>query len=150
MADVLQLKRLCTVLSRNGSDSGEDVMSSNDNQIDTDVSEYINIQTLQTLANMMGEVFDQLVKAYIDASDKCFNEAADVLEKKDMELAERMFHSLKSSSRNVGAEKLGDLAAIIEAALRENRLDDLQPVMSDAEKMYQHVRKAMLDFQARR
>ncbi len=110
----------------------------------------INMQTLETLAGLMGEVFDQLIPSYIDSSDKCFEDGRSAIVQQDAEAAERLFHSLKSSSRNLGAEKLGDMAATLETAMREKQLDNVQPLFDDAEQMYQQVRKALLDFQVTR
>lgn len=113
-------------------------------------SDCINMQTLETLAGLMGEVFEQLIPSYIDSSDKCFGEGRSAIEQQDAEAAERLFHSLKSSSRNLGAEKLGDMAATLEAAMHEQQLDNAQPLFDEAEQMYQQVRKALLEFQQSR
>ncbi len=124
---------------------GEKPMSASD-----DVSHYVNLDTLSNLASLMGEVFDQLIPSYIEASDKCFNDVRDLVQQQDFETAERLFHSLKSSSRNLGAMKLGDYAERLEAVMRDKQVEQLEPGFTEASDMYQQVRAILLDFQANR
>ncbi len=115
-----------------------------------DYPEYVNLQTLHTLSAVMGEVFDELIPAYLESADKCFNEAAGLIDQGDLETAERLFHSLKSSSRNLGAMPLGGYAEQLESTMREKRIDELEPDFSQARDMYQQVRKILLEFQESR
>lgn len=127
-------------------DVGDKTMSSNELPPQADTSGLVNMETLDTLAGLMGSVFGQLIPSYIDSSDKCFNEARSLVEAQDFEVVERLFHSLKSSSRNLGADPLGVLAASLEEAMRNQQPDKLEPDLTEAENMYQQVRKILLDY----
>ena len=111
-----------------------------------ELTNYVDTQHLGGLATIMGEVFKELIPAYIEATDDFFNVAMETLERQDISTAERLAHSLKSSSRNVGATELGELAEKLENSLRANNVDDFKPVFEQAKEMYQHVRKELLAF----
>jgi len=107
---------------------------------------YINFEHLNTLAGIMGAAFDELIPAYIEATDEFFKTITQFISEGDIRTAERLAHSLKSSSRNIGAEQLGDLAETMEAGLRENELQNFADEFKRAEEIYIHVRQSLVDF----
>ncbi len=125
-------------------------MTTHEGRSGGEAGDLVNLQTLESLASMMGEVFDKLIPAYIDGADKCFDEVAGLIEQGDLETAERLFHSLKSSSRNLGAMPLGDHADQLETVMREKQPERLEPNLTQAREMYQQVRATLLDFQDKR
>lgn len=122
-------------------------MSNSDVLNNGGASDCIDMTVLQKLSQLMGPVFDQLVPSYLEASDKCFSEVRGLIEHQNLEEAERLFHSLKSSSRNMGANQLGDYAEVLETSMREHQPDRVQPALDEAEQMYQQVRQMLLDYQ---
>ena len=108
---------------------------------------YINTDHLNTLAGIMGAAFNELIPAYIEAGDEFFNTMSQLISEGDISTAERLAHSLKSSSRNIGAEQLGDLAESMEADLRESKLQNFADIFKRAEEIYSHVRQALVDFE---
>jgi len=83
----------------------------------------INFTKLEEMKDIMGEVFIQLIPAYLDQSDEMITEMPDLLGKGDLETLERHAHSLKSSSLNVGAEALSAIARKLEDTTRSNNGD---------------------------
>ncbi len=64
-------------------------------------------------------VLANVVQAYLDSSAELLGELRDAAEVRDAEALRRAAHTLKSSSRNVGARALGDLCERLEAQSRE-------------------------------
>jgi signal transduction histidine kinase/DNA-binding response OmpR family regulator len=64
-------------------------------------------------------VLASVVQAYFDSSPELLGELCDAAETLDAEALHRAAHTLKSSSRNVGARALGDLCERLEAQGRE-------------------------------
>jgi len=79
----------------------------------------VNIDKLEEMKQVMGEVFDQLVPAYLDQSDEMINAMPDLLETNTIDVLERHAHSMKSSSLNMGAETLSEIARILEQMSRD-------------------------------
>ena len=107
---------------------------------------YVDHDHLNTLADLMGDVFEELIPAYISSTDEFFNDVEKLISNQDITTAERLSHSLKSSSRNVGAMQLGDLAETLENNFREKKIENFESVLSKARDIYQHVRQELLDF----
>ena len=64
-------------------------------------------------------VLANVVRAYLESSAELLGELHDAAETRDAEALRRAAHTLKSSSRNVGARTLGDLCEHLEALGRE-------------------------------
>ena len=64
-------------------------------------------------------VLDNVVRAYLDSSAELLAELREAAEALDAEALRSAAHTLKSSSRNVGARALGDLCERLEAQGRE-------------------------------
>ena len=73
----------------------------------------------------MGEVFSQLVPAFIEQSDELVSEMPNVLANGAIDVLQRHAHSMKSSSLNVGAETLSEIAKTLEQMSRDNEAQDL-------------------------
>ena len=80
----------------------------------------INFTKLEEMKDVMGEIFIQLVPAYLEQSDEMIAEMPDLLSSGTIDTLERHAHSLKSSSLNVGAEELGKIARELEGMCRNN------------------------------
>lgn len=72
----------------------------------------------------MGEIFVQLVPTYIEQSDEMINEMPKLLSSGTIGVLERNAHSMKSSSLNVGAENLSEIASELENMSRNNDSED--------------------------
>ena len=78
----------------------------------------INFTKLEEMKDVMGEIFIQLIPAYLQQSDEMIAEMQDLLSNGTIDTLERHAHSMKSSSLNVGAEKLGEIARELEDMCR--------------------------------
>ena len=80
----------------------------------------INIAKLEEMKEIMGEVFMQLVPAYLEQSDELIGKMPELLSTGTIDVLERNAHSMKSSSLNVGAEDLSEIARVLEDISRNN------------------------------
>lgn len=79
----------------------------------------VNFTKLEEMKEVMGEMFIQLVPAYIAEADAMISEMPQLLNSGTIDVLERNAHSIKSSSLNVGAEKLSEIANEIEDMSRD-------------------------------
>lgn len=78
----------------------------------------INFTTLDEMKSVMGDVFIQLIPTYLEQSDEMITEMSGLFASGDMDTLERHAHSMKSSSLNVGAENLSEIARELEDTTR--------------------------------
>ena len=112
--------------------------------------QHINTQQLLQLQQLMGEIFDELIPSYIEGADALFTNADSLFESADITTLERLSHSLKSSSRNVGANSLGDAAETLEMLAREKNLTEYINAFSEVKQLYQQVKSELLKFDTER
>jgi PAS domain S-box-containing protein len=78
---------------------------------------------LELLRETMGEDFAELIPAYLQSLDEILAAFPGALEARDLGTLERLGHSVKSASKNIGAEALVALGLTLEIQAREGRLD---------------------------
>jgi HPt (histidine-containing phosphotransfer) domain-containing protein len=107
--------------------------------------------TYDALLKMVGgdqEFVDELVDTYLaDAVDQLAGLDAAVAAG-DVAALVRPAHSLKSSSLNVGALQLGEVARRLEEQGRDGRFDGAAVLVADARSRFEAVRVALLDRRA--
>jgi|GEM_PF-6097051 len=102
----------------------------------------INFDTLVQLQNLLGEVFEQLVSAYIEQSDQLISAMPALLEQQQYVELQRHAHSIKSSSLNIGAESLSTMAMQLETLSAQansnlyTRTTSLQPLIKQIQQEY--------------
>lgn len=74
----------------------------------------INLDTLEQIQKQMGDVFAQLINAYIEQTDELIAEMPAKLEQGLYADLQRHAHSVKSSSLNIGAEALSNMSQQLE------------------------------------
>jgi HPt (histidine-containing phosphotransfer) domain-containing protein len=74
----------------------------------------INLDTLDQIQKQMGDVFLQLISAYIEQTDKLIADMPAKLEQGLYADLQRHAHSVKSSSLNIGAEALSNMSQQLE------------------------------------
>lgn len=67
----------------------------------------------------MGDVFNDLLISFFEQSRAFLDEMKNACEQQDTQALERVFHSLGSSSINVGAEKLSAQARELEGKVKQ-------------------------------
>jgi len=116
----------------------------------SDSESILNFELLSTMKNAIGAVFDELIPAYIEQSDEMINNMNNLLENDDMQTLERHAHSMKSSSLNVGAEKLSEIALVVEEMCRnKQQKSDIETQVAVLIEKYQKARSALLNYQQR-
>ena len=103
----------CWLLRKQQTDTG--IIHDNDNMdIESEATQTVDISKLDEMKSLMGELFDQLIPSYIEQSDNYVAELLDLLNINDLNTLQRHAHSLKSSSLNIGAQKLSDISRKLE------------------------------------
>lgn len=80
-----------------------------------------NPKVLIQLQEIMGEDFAELVPAFKESGAQIFATLSDHAELTNLKTVERLFHSLKSASANVGAMRLAVMAQALETKMHENK-----------------------------
>jgi signal transduction histidine kinase/CheY-like chemotaxis protein/HPt (histidine-containing phosphotransfer) domain-containing protein len=89
----------------------------------------VNQSILDSLSDLEDEdgspLLQSLIHTYIANSDMILKDLADVIKLKDYEEIRRLAHALKSSSGNLGLEKVSSISRLMEYECREYKLTDL-------------------------
>jgi len=120
----------------------DEMMNSQDNPL--------NFELLSNMKATIGAVFYELIPAYLQQSDEMIDSMHELLETEEIQTLERYAHSMKSSSLNVGAEKVSAFALVLEESCRENKEKSLIKTEIDLliEK-YRHAKEALLNYHER-
>lgn len=87
---------------------------------------------LDNLATFLSqEKLKDLLNRYLTDSQQIIEQLKGVLTQKDSVEVTRLVHSLKSTSANVGAARLSELAKSLEALAREERLEEISTQMDE-------------------
>ena len=89
------------------------------------------------------DFYIELLKEYGGSYEKKLRELKDALDSKDLKNYGIMVHSLKSTSKTIGASKLFEAAAELEKAADEGRLDDIIDGHEPLSKEYSRVVSAI-------
>jgi len=66
------------------------------------------------MRSAMGEIFNELLATYFEQSQAYLGELNDAYNEQNFQTLERVFHSMGSSSLNMGAQQLSELAQSLE------------------------------------
>jgi HPt (histidine-containing phosphotransfer) domain-containing protein len=108
----------------------------------------IDRAALDEMVEMMGgmtEIVDDIVETYLHETPTLVATIAAANSVEDVRMAA---HTLKSSSRSVGAVVLGDLAEEIETASRSGSLDDVTDAMAAVSPSYDDAAALLADWQS--
>lgn len=107
----------------------------------------INFTKLEEMKEIMGDVFLQLVPAYLEQSDGLIGDMPKLLKNGTIDVLERNAHSMKSSSLNVGAETLSEIARTLEDMSRNNeKASSLEEKIIDITEEYAQVKTVLQDY----
>jgi HPt (histidine-containing phosphotransfer) domain-containing protein len=106
----------------------------------------INTDQLRKMSGLMKDMFDELIPAYIDTGEKNLQAIESALTADDMKTAQRLFHSMKSSSLNVGAESLSKQAADLEARARAGQQAEVRNAMKQFKQDFAEVVEQLRQF----
>jgi len=88
-------------------------------------SDALSAPSIENIKNIFGDQFETMARLNIDTANDNILLARESLAKKDIENFKRAMHTIKSSSRQFGALKLGNLAEELE---KSSIQEDLQEV----------------------
>ncbi len=94
----------------------------------------LDTQTFEMLKELMEEEFTGLLDSYMEDAPKLLEDIQTSSRQADLEVLIRAAHTLKSSSNNIGALKLGDIAMKMEATGKEGNLAEATAMIPDLEK----------------
>jgi HPt (histidine-containing phosphotransfer) domain-containing protein len=81
--------------------------------------------TLNSLHEATGEVFQDILNIYISDARNNIDTLLQIAEQNEHEQLLRLVHTLKGSSRNVGARELGEICESFEKLLRSEEQCDI-------------------------
>ena len=94
----------------------------------------LDMQTLDMLKDLMEEEFPSLLTSYLEDAPKLLADIKHSSREANLEVLVRAAHTLKSSSYNLGAKRLGEIASKIEASGNEGNLNEATLLIPSLEK----------------
>lgn len=104
-----------------------------------DIMEHLDHSTLKLLADHVGDVFPTIVQSYIDFSEKTIPELQEAVSNKDLNSIQEIAHSFKSSTYQLGAERLGALCEQLEGHAKAQNLDQLDGILQEMTSEHGHA-----------
>jgi len=105
--------------------------------------ETINKEIFNALKENMGEIMPELINVFAQESDILFQEIENGIKNKNFEQVLKAAHTLKSSAKNMGADKLTHYAITIENLINSGAEDGLMGIFSEATEEMNNVSKAL-------
>lgn len=100
----------------------------------------IDDQALVALQGLLKARFTMVLEKYIEESDSLLGQLQPAKQSQDDELMIRIVHSLKSSSRNLGANDLSDLSGELEESFKNGQYDEFDESTKKLQGMYEEVK----------
>ena len=100
------------------------------------MSDYLNESLVEELVDIMEEDIGMLYETYIADSQEKIVELAEVFKSDDYEVIRRLAHSIKGSSKNVGADGVADLLETIESDAKAESLSDRNERISEINRVF--------------
>jgi HPt (histidine-containing phosphotransfer) domain-containing protein len=88
---------------------------------------HLDYDLVHELASLLEEEFPILVNTFIENSNQLLKKLPQLLDEGDIKTFIRHVHSLKGSSRNLGAEHLADLCLNYENLANQGKFDHIDP-----------------------
>lgn len=114
-----------------------------DSNSDKETDELLDLSVIDELKQVMGEDYKNVIHSYLQHSSQLFTRMKHMASEGNAKEVMRSVHSFKSSSKNVGAIKLGDRALAFEQQLRNNEEVDLNNSVQGLLVDYDQVAKAL-------
>jgi HPt (histidine-containing phosphotransfer) domain-containing protein len=91
----------------------------------------VNKEALLSLKDILGEQYILLLEKFLETTDESVDDMERAMEASDVEALKIAAHSLKGGARQMGADRLGDLAFDLEQKAGEADLVAAGPILSD-------------------
>ena len=118
-------------------------IQSSHGSVDTQTDELLDLDVIDELKQVMGDDYRKVIHSYLQHSSQLFTQMKHMASEGNAEEVLRSVHSFKSSSKNVGAIKLGDKALALEEQLRNNQEVDLNYSVQELLVEYARVAKVL-------
>ena len=82
-------------------------------------SEIINIQALETAKNLLGDRFSIIIKYFLEDAEMYLSEIAKGLKEKNARIISSCCHTIKSSAKQLGIDRVSDVAKQAEILCQE-------------------------------
>ncbi|WP_144822257.1 Hpt domain-containing protein [Marinobacter piscensis] len=103
---------------------------------------HLDEEALAELQDVMENEFGTLVETYLSDSKERIESLQKAAADGDADSFTRTAHSFKGSCINIGAPRLGELCRTAEQAGRDNRLQDVPPLLAAIETEFRQVTDA--------
>lgn len=111
--------------------------------VTSDEQSIIDKQTFETLQELMGDLFPDLIKAFNKVVMDCIEGIESWQPSDELDDFIRPPHSLKSSAANIGAMGLSQLAEEIETLARQEQIDESKEKLGNLKQEYEKVKVAL-------
>jgi HPt (histidine-containing phosphotransfer) domain-containing protein len=108
-----------------------------------EVDDLLDHRVLDELRQVMGDDYKNVIHSYLQHSSQLFTKMRHMAGEGNIEEVTRSAHSFKSSSKNVGAIKLGDMAMQLEQKLRRQEPVDLNHAVQELLVTYDQVARLL-------
>ena len=114
----------------------------------TELSEVIlNRTTLDNIRALQREgapdILEKIIGLYLDNSNNIIDDIQQAVEKRDAKKIRSTTHNLKSSSANLGADKLAELCKEMESLGKNNQLEEIDQMHDQLKQQYEFACKAL-------
>jgi len=155
LAKPIRIEELIVALNKSQSSSLKSISLQNSLTIEKPIkeSDYQRVESLSLdptalnrLLNLVGgdkENYFKLIDSFLEETPKLLTGIRKAMENNDYELLRRMSHTIKSTSRDFGANQLANLGAKLEAISKTASMDEAPDLIVQAEKEYASVVNAL-------
>ncbi|MDH5766214.1 MAG: Hpt domain-containing protein [Gammaproteobacteria bacterium] len=112
--------------------------------VETDSS--VDFEILKNMRKAMGVLFVDIVDAFFEQSASYLVELEEAFSSSEIQVMERIFHSLASSSASFGANKLSTMARDLEYRIRDSGSSVASEEICSLQKEYLVVEKILKTF----
>ncbi|NBU53446.1 MAG: hypothetical protein EBS33_03625 [Alphaproteobacteria bacterium] len=118
------------------------ILLKNKEQKMTQESEIINIEALETARNLLGERFSVIIKYFLEDTEVYIAEIAKGLKEKNIRIIFSSSHTIKSSAKQLGIDRLSDVAKQTESLSLE-MMDSGNQAWEDLERLYNKLKNEL-------
>ena len=103
-------------------------------------ADIINMKIVQEAKLLMNDRFPMMVKYFLEDTQMYLEEIAKAVQEKNIEMAISPAHTIKSSAKQLGAERVSSVAKSIEELCR-NISENRAPGFEELETLYNQLKK---------
>lgn len=96
----------------------------------------LDYAALEELKQSLEDDFDEVIDIYIESTTNILDQMREALDQAEDEEIKRLAHSLKSSSANIGATKLSEIAQALEQQLTDGVAENIKEKIDEMQKLF--------------